>query len=86
MFSTLGVGLKEDERDSSSNTERESGVGDFPPGVGNFPTGVGDFPSEGGLISGDFVPFCLERDFGCDAAFGCLIGSKLTLATCREIM
>ena len=72
MFSTLGVGLKEDDRDSSSETVRESGVGDF--------------PSEGGLISGDFVPFCLECDFGCDAAFGCPFGSKRTLATCREIM
>ena len=85
MFSTLCVGLKEDDRDSSE-TVRESGMGDFPPGVGDFPTGVGDFPSEGGLISGDFVPFCLECDFGWDAAFGCPFGSKLTLATCREIM
>ena len=60
------------------------GVGDFPPGVGDFPTGVGDLSVDGGLISGDLVPFCLECNFGCGADLGCFFGSRLTLATCRD--
>ena len=81
MFSAFGVGLNEEERDSS-DVDRESGVGDFPTGVGDFPPGIGDGVSSGVCwISGDFVPFSLEWDLVGGVALGCFFGSRLTLAT-----
>lgn len=83
MFITFAGGLN-DGRESSELVWEESGVGDFPVGVGDFPIGVGDFVIGVMSFSGDLVPFCTACDLDFGFALGRRVGSRLTLATCRE--